>query len=868
MFTRQNHQKTSLLLQVRLTSSIRSMFSITTITQPSLDTQHPLLLLQSSHGEKYMFGKIAEGAQRALTENKIKISKLENIFLTGELDWSSLGGLPGMILTIADQGKDKLVLNYGTELIKYVVSTWRYFVFRFGISLDTNVSGQYKDKLITVNTINIKSTVKNSNQTIKKSIFGEKEQKLLNSIVSNMFPKLTPTHKYEPSSDPHLNVNLPSIDNVEHESTCYEICFNPIRGKFRVDEAIKLGVPKGPLFAKLSRGEDVTLDDGTIIKPEQVLEKERTFGKVLIVDIPNDSYLDSMILYFDKYDTNDLRCIYYFLGNDVTINDKLITFMELFNKDQGNKIKHVVSHSLISPNNISFMGSAITTLKLKALQNSAYNLPITNQVLSKEFFECFDKETPEGVSLIQSQENAIKKSSLKSDDVYILSQDTTVQLEPYTKGIETDPCKISENNRRNIDKQFPWKKLFTNHIEPLDLQNVSYKRLIEDQLNVNNFNNKLEKREHVEIITLGTGSALPSKYRNVVSTLLKVPFKDVHGNVTNRNILFDAGENTLGTIRRMFSNFDIGTLFKDLKLIYLSHLHADHHLGIVSVLKEWYIRNKEDQNAIIYLITPWQYNKFINEWMRLESPEILSRIKYISCEHLIKDKYVRMETQAISISEYETFTQGSTTISNKNNTNISRNNKKKRKLSLNQNSSYRDLETINAMYKDLHIYRYETCRAIHCNWAYSNTITFNTNEVTKKPFRVSYSGDTRPNLKKFAEDIGYGSDLLIHEATLDNGLQEDAIKKRHCTINEAIEVSNAMNCEKLILTHFSQRYPKSPSIDGNIKIKAREYCFAFDGMIIDWENLGEQMSILPYLSKVFAEDAQREEEEEIVEDLK
>lgn len=103
---------------------------------------------------------------------------------------------------------------------------------------------------------------------------------------------------------------------------------------------------------------------------------------------------------------------------------------------------------------------------------------------------------------------------------------------------------------------------------------------------------------------------------------------------------------------------------------------------------------------------------------------------------------------------------------------------------------------------------------------------------------------------------------------MDNELQEDAIKKRHCTINEAIEVSNAMNCEKLILTHFSQRYPKSPSIDGNIEIKAKEYCFAFDGMIIDWENLGEQMSILPYLNKIFAEDARYEEEEEREEDTK
>lgn len=838
------------------------MFSITTITQPSLDTKHPLLLLQSSHGEKYVFGKVAEGAQRSLTENKIRISKLENIFLTGELNWSSLGGLPGMILTIADQGKTKLVLNYGTELINYIVSTWRYFVFRFGIQLSTNITKQYKDKLLTVNTIDIKPSI--SVNTVNESPFGKQEQKVLNSIVSKMFPRLAPTHKYEPSSDPYLNVNLPLVHNFPHSSTCYEVIINPIRGKFKVQEAIKLGVPKGPLFAKLSKGEEITLENGTVIKPEQVLEKERTFGKILIIDIPNDSYLDSMFAHFKNFDVDNLGCIYYFLSDEVSINDKLISFMELFNKNEENTVKHIVSHKLVSPNNISFMGSTITTLKLKALQNTAYNLPLTNQLLSKEFFESFNKNMPSGTSLVQSQELDVKKSSIKSENVHILSQDTVVQLEPYTKGSENIHCDVLEINTNKLDKQSPWKQLYKDHIEPLELPTITYDRLIEDQLNVNNFNNKNEKLDHVEIITLGTGSALPSKYRNVVSTFLKVPFKDVNGEVTNRNILLDAGENTIGTIKRMFSSIDVAKIFKDLKLVYLSHLHADHHLGIMSILKEWYVHNGSDPDAIIYVVTPWQYNKFVTEWLSMESPDVLERVRYISCEHLINDRFVRMETQSISMNEYEHLSENSdskTKSSDEENEN-NNNTKKKRKLSMKQSSSYRDLDTIQAMYEDLQMNKFQTCRAIHCNWAYSNTIEFNTDAVTQKPFKVSYSGDTRPNIKKFSEEIGQGSDLLIHEATLDNELQEDAIKKRHCTINEAIQVSNAMNCEKLILTHFSQRYPKSPSIDGNIEIKAKEYCFAFDGMIIDWETLGQQMSILPNLNKIFVDEASEEREGE------
>lgn len=842
----------SLFSQTRSISTIRSMFSITTITQPSSDTKHPLLLLQSSHGEKYMFGKVAEGAQRSLTENKIRISKLENIFLTGELNWSSLGGLPGMILTIADQGKDKLVLNYGTELIKYVVSTWRYFVFRFGITLDTNVTGQYKDKLLTVNSINIYPK-----KDKKVKIFGTQEQNVLNSIVAKMFPKLAPTHRYDPSSDPYLNVNLPlPTEHPEQQrqlSTCYEIIINPIRGKFKVQEAIKLGVPKGPLFAKLSKGEQITLKDGIIIKPDQVLEKSREFGTVLIIDIPNDSYMDSMIEYFKEYDHTKLGCVYYFLGDDVTINDQLISFMELFNRKEGTPVKHIVSHKLVSPNNISFMGSTITTLKLKALQNKSYNLPHTDQMLSKEFFDCFEKDAELGATLIQSQENDIKKSSIANDTVHVLSQDTVVQLEPYTMNTGNIACSVLDKDNKTMSRQFPWRQLYDNHIKPLDIPTATYENLIENQLRVNNFSNDTDKKEHVEVITLGTGSALPSKYRNVVSTLLKIPYKSLNGEIINRNVLFDAGENTIGTIRRMFSSIDVKSIFQDLKLVYLSHLHADHHLGIISILKEWYIHNCKDLDAKIYVVTPWQYNKFVTEWLAMESPKVLDRIKYISCEHLFYGNFVRMETQSLSLDEYEKLG-----LENEDKT-VNGNQSKKRKLSMNQGSSYRDLATINEMYKDLHIKLFQTCRAIHCNWAYSNTIDFMTNEFFQKSFKVSYSGDTRPNLKNFAEIIGQGSQLLIHEATLDNELQEDAIKKRHCTINEAIEVGNVMNCEKLILTHFSQRYPKSPSIDGNIEIKAKEYCFAFDGMIIDWETLGEQMDILPFLNKVFIEEAKDED---------
>ena len=58
------------------------------------------------------------------------------------------------------------------------------------------------------------------------------------------------------------------------------------------------------------------------------------------------------------------------------------------------------------------------------------------------------------------------------------------------------------------------------------------------------------------------------------------------------------------------------------------------------------------------------------------------------------------------------------------------------------------------------------------------------------------------------------SDLLIHEATMEDDLWEEAKAKMHCTTSQAIEIGKKMQAKHIILTHFSQRYAKLPRILG------------------------------------------------------
>src|SRR5436190_56119 len=53
------------------------------------------------------------------------------------------------------------------------------------------------------------------------------------------------------------------------------------------------------------------------------------------------------------------------------------------------------------------------------------------------------------------------------------------------------------------------------------------------------------------------------------------------------NIILDCGEGTSASLRRHFTSASYKEFIRNLRTVYVSHLHADHHLGILSVLKEF-----------------------------------------------------------------------------------------------------------------------------------------------------------------------------------------------------------------------------------------------------------------------------------------
>lgn len=117
-----------------------------------------------------------------------------------------------------------------------------------------------------------------------------------------------------------------------------------------------------------------------------------------------------------------------------------------------------------------------------------------------------------------------------------------------------------------------------------------------------------------------------------------------------------------------------------------------------------------------------------------------------------------------------------------------------------------------------------------------------------EPFKITYSGDTTPceNLIR----LGANSSLLIHEATMEDELADDALAKMHSTVSQAIEQGHKMGAEYIILTHFSQRYAKIPRIEQGL---VNNVGIAFDNMEIVPSDLSSLTCFYPTLKIMFAE---------------
>ncbi len=420
------------------------------------------------------------------------------------------------------------------------------------------------------------------------------------------------------------------------------------------------------------------------------------------------------------------------------------------------KVKHIISSSDMSPNRITHDSVATQTTRLGQIDPARYCTPEHDNVqVPQRLLWSGSSARPSGLptEIIAADRGMSYALMPKFAD----KQAASALFNPDDIKMETAPevLHLAQKARSEIK----------GHKESMQI----WRRTL--------------ARPDTEVITLGTGSSLPSKYRNVSATLVRVPGVG--------NYLFDAGEGTLGQLTRMFSVDELTNVLKDLRMIWISHLHADHHLGTVSIIKAWYdivhggVPNSqsletsstiEDGSYGLAVISHSGMLQWLHEYSFIED-------------------FGYSRILPLQISPHDHGKSSSLSILN----------------SFGVNPS-----AFSAIPKQKYqrIFGFSNIEAVfvrHCHGAMAVSVTFPPSAADGddvKPLKISYSGDCRPS-HRFSE-IGKDTTVLIHEATFDDELVGDAIAKKHSTTSEALGVGAKMNAKSVVLTHFSQRYQKIP----------------------------------------------------------
>lgn len=367
------------------------------------------------------------------------------------------------------------------------------------------------------------------------------------------------------------------------------------------------------------------------------------------------------------------------------------------------------------------------------------------------------------------------------------------------------------------------------------------------------------RRDDMEIVILGTGSSQPSKYRNVSAIYIDL--------FSRGSLLLDCGEGTLGQLKRRYGLNGADEAVRKLRCIWISHIHADHHTGLARILTLRSKLLKGVTHEPVIVVGPRPLKRFLDAYQRLEDLDM----EFLDCRSTTATSWASLESSG-GDAEGSLFSEGSPMQSVFKRTDIPTDN----------SSVLLCLKNLKKVLSEIGLDDLISFPVVHCPQAYGVVIKAaeRVNSVGERipGWKMVYSGDTRPcpEIVEASRD----ATVLIHEvkvlfnffltyllfdsynlsslqATFEDALIEEALAKNHSTTTEAIDVGSSANAYRIVLTHFSQRYPKIPVIDES---HMHNTCIAFDLMSINMADLQVLPKVLPYFKTLFRDEMVEDED--------
>jgi ribonuclease Z len=290
----------------------------------------------------------------------------------------------------------------------------------------------------------------------------------------------------------------------------------------------------------------------------------------------------------------------------------------------------------------------------------------------------------------------------------------------------------------------------------------------------------------MKIVILGSGGAVPSPQRSLPSVGIRY-FGDVY--------LFDCGE---GTQRQMMIH---RLSYSKVKMIFLTHLHADHYIGIAGLMQTLKMNERKEP---LFIFGPAGTERCI-------SSILLGAYPFKICIKEIDESFC-LKNEKFKISAFKTnHNVRSIGYIFQENDSWNFNKEKADRLGI-KGRMFRKLEKE----KEILIGKKKV----------------KLEDVTKpkKGVKLVYTGDTTPCGEVLL--ASKGADLLIHDGTFSEQHGREAGEKMHSTVSQAAELAKKAKVKNLVLVHVSNRYKDASHLEKEARKIFKNSKIAFDGMEI------------------------------------